>query len=112
MHVGGTAEQIAAAELAVSRGRMPERPFVLVAQQYLADPSRSAGDVHPVWAYAHVPHGYPADRKLGAWLDVQRRRQREGRLAADRAARLDALGVVWTLREPRSRQVVSGRGRR
>jgi phytoene dehydrogenase-like protein len=34
---------------------------VLVAQQYLADPSRSAGDVHPIWAYAHVPHGHPGD---------------------------------------------------
>ena len=40
---------------------MPERPFVLVGQQYLADPSRSRGDVHPVWAYAHVPHGYAGD---------------------------------------------------
>jgi phytoene dehydrogenase-like protein len=61
VHLGGTAEEIAEAEQAVSRGRMPRRPFVLVAQQYLADPGRSAGDVHPVWAYAHVPHGYDGD---------------------------------------------------
>jgi phytoene dehydrogenase-like protein len=40
---------------------MPERPFVLVCQQYLADPSRSAGDVHPLYAYAHVPSGYTGD---------------------------------------------------
>jgi phytoene dehydrogenase-like protein len=40
---------------------MPERPFVLVGQQYLADPERSAGEVHPVWAYAHVPNGYGGD---------------------------------------------------
>jgi phytoene dehydrogenase-like protein len=40
---------------------MPEQPYVLVGQQYLADPTRSAGDVHPVWAYAHVPHGYDGD---------------------------------------------------
>jgi len=32
-----------------------------VAQQYLADPGRSSGDVHPVWAYAHVPNGYGGD---------------------------------------------------
>ena len=32
------------AERQINRGRMPERPFVLVGQQYLADPSRSAGD--------------------------------------------------------------------
>jgi phytoene dehydrogenase-like protein len=58
VHVAGRFEEIVAAEAAVCAGRMPERPVVLVAQQYLADPSRSAGDVHPVWAYAHVPHGY------------------------------------------------------
>ncbi|MET4613461.1 phytoene dehydrogenase-like protein [Rhodococcus sp. PvR044] len=61
VHVGGAFGEIAAAERAVAAGVMPERPFVLVGQQYLADPSRSAGDVHPVWAYAHVPHGYPVD---------------------------------------------------
>ena len=47
---------------------MPERPFVLVGQQYLADPERSAGDVHPVWAYAHVPSGYDGDAE-GAVID-------------------------------------------
>ena len=40
---------------------MPERPYVLVGQQYLADPSRSNGDVHPVWSYAHVPNGFTGD---------------------------------------------------
>jgi phytoene dehydrogenase-like protein len=59
VHVGGTLEEIGAAERTVHAGRMPDRPFVLVAQQYLADPTRSKGDVHPIWAYAHVPAGYP-----------------------------------------------------
>jgi phytoene dehydrogenase-like protein len=40
---------------------MPDRPYVLLAQQYLADPTRSSGDVHPVWSYAHVPSGYTGD---------------------------------------------------
>lgn len=61
VHVGGSLEDIAKAEREVFAGRMTERPFVLVAQQYLADPGRSAGDVHPVDTYAHVPHGYPGD---------------------------------------------------
>lgn len=61
LHLGGTLAEIAAAESEVARGRMPDRPFVLVGQQYLADPTRSAGDVHPVWAYAHVPAGYDGD---------------------------------------------------
>jgi phytoene dehydrogenase-like protein len=41
--------------------RMPQRPLLLVAQQYLADPKRSSGDVHPVWAYARAPNGYGGD---------------------------------------------------
>ncbi len=61
VHVIGSFAELAAAEREVDRGRMPERPFVLVGQQYLADPGRSEGDVHPVWAYAHVPSGYPGD---------------------------------------------------
>jgi phytoene dehydrogenase-like protein len=58
VHVGGTLEEIAETEAAVCAGRMPDRPFVLVAQQSLADPTRAVGDLHPVWAYAHVPTGW------------------------------------------------------
>ena len=58
VHVGGSFTEVAQAEKEVWSGRMPERPFVLVGQQYLADPQRSVGDVHPLYSYAHVPHGY------------------------------------------------------
>jgi phytoene dehydrogenase-like protein len=61
VHLGGDLGEVVASEELVHRGRMPERPFVLVGQQYLADPSRSVGDIHPVWSYAHVPHGYTGD---------------------------------------------------
>lgn len=61
VHVAGTFEEIAIAERAINHGSMPERPFVLVGQQYLADPTRSKGGLHPVWTYAHVPNGYPGD---------------------------------------------------
>jgi phytoene dehydrogenase-like protein len=61
VHVGGTLEEIVRGEAEVDRGRLPQRPFVLVGQQYLCDPQRSCGDLHPVWAYAHVPHGYEGD---------------------------------------------------
>ncbi|MGW5521997.1 phytoene desaturase family protein [Gordonia sp. NPDC003950] len=58
VHVGGTSAQIADAERAVLTGRMPQRPFVLVGQQWLADPGRAAGSLRPLWAYAHVPNGF------------------------------------------------------
>ena len=61
LHLGGTAAEIVAVEAATARGEMPDRPFVLVGQQYLADPSRSVGTTNPLWAYAHVPHGYAGD---------------------------------------------------
>ena len=61
VHVGGAYAEIAATERDIHSARMPDRPFVLVGQQYLADPGRSAGNVHPVWTYAHVPHGYTGD---------------------------------------------------
>ena len=61
LHLGGTAEEVVAAEAETVRGQMSDRPFVLLGQQHLADPSRSAGSINPVWAYAHVPHGYTGD---------------------------------------------------
>ncbi|WP_370287753.1 phytoene desaturase family protein [Nocardioides sp.] len=61
VHLGGDATEIVANERAVARGVMPERPFVLLGQQYVADPGRSRGDLHPVYSYAHVPTGYDGD---------------------------------------------------
>ncbi|MFI9633785.1 phytoene desaturase family protein [Nocardia sp. NPDC051929] len=72
VHLGGTFAEIAATEREIHRGRMPERPFVLVGQQYLADPQRSAGDIHPIWAYAHVPHGYPGDATAEITAQIER----------------------------------------
>jgi phytoene dehydrogenase-like protein len=51
---------------------MPARPFVLVGQQYLADPTRSAGGINPVWAYAQVPHGYPGDATAAIREQIER----------------------------------------
>lgn len=72
VHLGGTFAEIAATERDVNAGRMPERPFVLVGQQYLADPQRSVGNVHPLWAYAHVPHGYTGDATEAITAQIER----------------------------------------
>ena len=61
VHVAGSYDEVFAGERDINRGRMPERPYVLLAQQYLADPTRSKGDLHPVWSYAHVPSGFTGD---------------------------------------------------
>jgi phytoene dehydrogenase-like protein len=72
VHLGGTMEQIAVAEADVHAGRMPRRPFVLVGQQYVCDPSRSVGDVHPVWTYAHVPAKFSGDATEAILSQIER----------------------------------------
>ncbi|NNE96491.1 MAG: NAD(P)/FAD-dependent oxidoreductase [Acidimicrobiales bacterium] len=72
VHVGGTYGEIADAEAMVCQGEMPERPFVLVGQQYIADPSRSNGDVHPVYSYAHVPSGWAGDATEAIIAQIER----------------------------------------
>lgn len=69
VHLGGTLAEIEAAERAVSRGRMPDRPFVIVVQATRFDPGRAPDGKHTAWAYAHVPHGYPGD--ASAELEAQ-----------------------------------------
>jgi phytoene dehydrogenase-like protein len=72
VHLGGTLEEIAAAEKDVLQGRMPDRPYVLIGQQYVADPTRSRGDVHPLYAYAHVPAGYTGDATGAIEAQIER----------------------------------------
>lgn len=61
VHLGGSAEEIAAAERAVARGTMPERPFVIVVQPSWFDPTRAPRGLAVVWGYCHVPHGWRGD---------------------------------------------------
>ncbi len=61
VHIGGTLPEIAASEHAVARGEHPEKPFVLLAQQSLFDPTRAPEGKHTVWAYCHVPSGSTFD---------------------------------------------------
>jgi len=61
VHLGGTFNEIALGEQQVWRGRHPEEPFVLVAQQSLFDSSRAPEGKHTAWAYCHVPAGSVQD---------------------------------------------------
>jgi phytoene dehydrogenase-like protein len=72
VHLGGTFAEIAHSERERAEGRMPQHPFVLVGQQYLADPSRSAGNIYPIWSYAHVPFGYTGDATAAIVDQIER----------------------------------------
>jgi phytoene dehydrogenase-like protein len=72
VHLGGTLDEVAAAEAAVWRGEHPERPFVLLCQQSLFDPSRAPEGKHTGYAYCHVPAGSTTDRTDAIERQVER----------------------------------------
>ena len=61
VHLGNTLEEIVASEQLTSKGKHPEKPFVLLAQQSLFDPLRAPDGKHTAWAYCHVPNGSAMD---------------------------------------------------
>lgn len=61
VHLGGPIDEIANAERDITRGKVPERPFALVAQQSLFDATRAPSGRHTLWAYCHVPFGCKID---------------------------------------------------
>jgi phytoene dehydrogenase-like protein len=61
VHLGGTLDEISRSEWGAWSGRVAERPFVLLAQQSLFDPTRAPEGKHVAWAYCHVPNGSTED---------------------------------------------------
>lgn len=61
VHLGGTSEEIVEGEKMVRQGQHPERPFILLSQPSLFDPTRAPEGKHAVWAYCHVPNGSTFD---------------------------------------------------
>ena len=61
VHLGGSASEIARAARSVARGKVPERPLVLLAQPSLFDDTRAPAGQHVAWMYCHVPNGSSAD---------------------------------------------------
>jgi phytoene dehydrogenase-like protein len=61
VHLGGTIEEIARYEAEIWSGGNSERPFVILAQQTLFDPTRAPAGKHTAWAYCHVPNGSMVD---------------------------------------------------
>jgi phytoene dehydrogenase-like protein len=72
VHLGDTLDEIAAAERAVASDRHPERPFVILAQQSLFDPTRAPAGAHTAWAYCHVPNGSPRDASPEIEAQIER----------------------------------------
>lgn len=69
VHLGGTLDEIAESERACHEGRVADRPFVLLAQQSLFDPTRAPAGRHTAWAYCHAPHATTED--MAARIEAQ-----------------------------------------
>ncbi len=72
IHIGNTLTEIAAAEQQVWQGGHPEKPFVLLTQQSLFDPTRAPEGKHTGWAYCHVPNGSTVDMTDAIEKQVER----------------------------------------
>jgi phytoene dehydrogenase-like protein len=72
IHLGGELKEIVASEKLIAEGKHPEKPFVLLAQQSLFDPSRAPEGKHTGWAYCHTPNGSTVDLTESIEKQVER----------------------------------------
>ena len=72
LHIGGTLDDVAAAEAAPWRGRVAEQPFLILAQPSVFDPTRAPAGLHTAWAYCHVPNGSAEDATERIEAQVER----------------------------------------
>jgi phytoene dehydrogenase-like protein len=72
LHLGGSRAEIAASERDVAAGRIPNSPFVMLAQPSVLDETRAPAGKHVVWAYAHVPAGSTVDRSGAITAQIER----------------------------------------
>ncbi len=72
VHLGGTLQQVAAGESAVNKGRHPQEPFVLLANQSRFDPTRTSAGKQTVWTYCHVPNGSTVDMSEAIGNQIER----------------------------------------
>jgi phytoene dehydrogenase-like protein len=84
IHVGGTFAEVAASEADASSGRHSERPYCLVVQPGVADPTRAPEGHHTLWGYCHVPSGSEVDMTAAIEAQIERFAPGFGRLVLGR----------------------------
>jgi phytoene dehydrogenase-like protein len=72
LHLGGTFAEVAASEADVNAGRHPERPYCIVVQAGVADPTRAPAGQQALWAYCHVPSGSSVDVSAAIEAQIER----------------------------------------
>jgi phytoene dehydrogenase-like protein len=72
VHLGGGIAEVVASEAAAVSSRTAERPFVILVQATVCDPSRAPRGKHTAWAYCHVPNGSSQDMTAAIEAQVER----------------------------------------
>jgi phytoene dehydrogenase-like protein len=72
VHIGGVFEEIAHAENIVCNGKHADKPFVILAQPSLFDPTRAPCGKQTAWAYCHVPNSSTHDMSEKIEAQVER----------------------------------------
>lgn len=90
MHLGGTLAEIACGEREAWHNQHPERPFVLLAQPSVFDPTRAPAGCHTAWAYCHVPNGSHVDMAARIEAQIERFAPGFGKLVLARSTRSTA----------------------
>jgi phytoene dehydrogenase-like protein len=72
VHLGNSLEEIVNSEKQIWHGKHPEKPFVLLAQQIVLDPTRAPAGKHTLWGYCHVPNGSIVDMTVAIENQIER----------------------------------------
>ena len=72
VHLVGGMNELMGAEHAAFHGEVPEKPFVLLGQPTVVDPTRAPAGRHIAWAYCHIPRGSTADMSARMEAQVER----------------------------------------
>lgn len=72
VHVAGSIEEVEQSEATVGRGQHADRPFLILAQHTLFDPSRAPEGKHTAWVYCHVPNGSRVDMTARIEAQIER----------------------------------------
>jgi phytoene dehydrogenase-like protein len=72
VHLGGTFAEVQASEEAVDAGRHPDRPYCIIVQAGVVDPSRAPAGHQALWGYCHVPSGSTVDMTAAIEAQIER----------------------------------------
>jgi len=97
VHTGDSVDDLARFTAQVRRGELPERPYLVIGQQSLVDPTRAPAGKHTLWAYSRVPSNIAGGWKACAELFADRIDDRIEQLAPGFKKRVLARNVVTPL---------------